>query len=81
MLIHTMRLPGSLDDVTVWEDTFACTHGCVEYGAKVTLPDAPWGAREPAVDRLGVPYDRIRVFPGIRHPQEELLPGGYLGGR
>ncbi|GGJ58632.1 hypothetical protein [Streptomyces brasiliensis] len=75
VLIHTMRLPGSTEDVTVWEDTFACTHGCSEFTEKVTLPDAPWGVRERAVDRRGVPYEQIRVFPGIQHMQEALLPG------
>ncbi|WP_445521363.1 hypothetical protein [Streptomyces sp. NEAU-174] len=75
VLIHTMRIPGSTDDVTLWEDTFACTHGCNEYIEKVTLPEAPWGVREQAVDRLGVRYERIRLFPGIVHGQEELLPG------
>ncbi|MFJ9588782.1 hypothetical protein [Streptomyces acidicola] len=39
------------------------------------MPHAPWGVREPAVDRHGAPYERIRLFPGIKHPQEELLPG------
>ncbi|MFD5386994.1 hypothetical protein ACFWMG_19020 [Streptomyces sp. NPDC127074] len=43
VLIHTMRIPGSTEDVTLWEDTFACTHGCNEYIEKVTLPEAPWG--------------------------------------
>lgn len=75
VLIHAMRLPGSTEDVTVWEDTFACTHGCNEYTETVTLPDAPWGVREQAVDRRGLPYERIRLFPGITHPQEDLLPG------
>lgn len=75
VLIHTMRLPGSTEDVTVWEDTFACTHGCNEYTETVTLPNAPWGVREQAVDRCGLPYERIRLFPGITHTQEELLPG------
>ncbi|MEV7392554.1 hypothetical protein [Streptomyces sp. NPDC091215] len=41
----------------------------------VTLPDAPWGMREQLVDGHGVPYERIRLFSGIKHPQEELLPG------
>ncbi|MGO4417290.1 hypothetical protein AB4Z54_00560 [Streptomyces sp. MCAF7] len=75
VLIHTMRIPGSTEDVTVWEDTFACTHGCNEYGQTVTLPNAPWGVREQAVDRRGIPYERIRLFPGIHHGQEDLLPG------
>lgn len=33
------------------------------------------GVWEQAVDRHGVPYDHIRLFPGIVHGQEELLPG------
>ncbi|GHE33824.1 hypothetical protein [Streptomyces capitiformicae] len=48
--------------------------GCVEYTQTVPLPDAPWGVREQAVDRRGRPYERIRLFPSIKHTQEELLP-------
>ncbi|MFJ9821009.1 hypothetical protein ACIRU3_38275 [Streptomyces sp. NPDC101151] len=69
-----MRLPGSTEDGTVWEDTFACTHGCNAYTQTVRLPDAPWGVRD-AVDRHGLPYERIRLFPGIQPMQEDLLPG------
>jgi hypothetical protein len=74
-LIHTMRIPGSLDELTLWEDHFTCTHGCSSYTQEVALRETPWGVREQAVDRHGVPYERIRLFPGIVHGQEELLPG------
>lgn len=39
------RALGSTEDVTLWEDTFACTHGRNESIQKVTLPEAPWGVR------------------------------------
>lgn len=74
VLIHTMRLPGSREDVTLWEDTFACTHGCNEYGTSVTLRDAPWGVRDRVTDGRGS-YERIRLFPGIYHSQEDEQPG------
>jgi hypothetical protein len=74
VLLHTMRIPGSREDVTLWEDHFTCSYSCNSYTEKVTLPDAPWGVREPKVDSQGVPYVRIRIFPGIHHAQEDA-PG------
>ncbi|MFB6755469.1 hypothetical protein ACFCX6_31655 [Streptomyces sp. NPDC056353] len=73
VLIHTMRIPGSRDDVTLWEDHFACSYGCNSYTEKVTLPDAPWGVRELVTGGRG-PRVKIRIFPGIRHGQEDY-PG------
>ncbi|WP_338715981.1 hypothetical protein QBW32_49255 (plasmid) [Streptomyces acidiscabies] len=70
VLVHTMRIAGSTDDVTLWEDTFRCSWGCNEYTQKVTLTHAPWGVRETVTDHRGT-YDRIRVFSGIYHGQEE----------
>jgi hypothetical protein len=67
VLIHTMRLPGDRVEVTLWEDHFTCVYGCNSYTEKVTLPDAPWGVREEGTDR-------VRIFPGVHHPQEDY-PG------
>ncbi|MFD5430409.1 hypothetical protein [Streptomyces sp. NPDC127084] len=74
-LVHVIRIPGSIDELTLWEDHFVCTHGCSSYTQEVTLPDSPWGVREQAVDRHGVPFERVRLFPGVVHNQEGLLPG------
>jgi len=35
-----MRIPGSTEELTLWEDHFTCTHGCSSYAENVTLPDA-----------------------------------------
>ncbi|MFI5748898.1 hypothetical protein ACIBBE_23885 [Streptomyces sp. NPDC051644] len=74
-MIHVMRIPGSLDELTLWEDHFECTHGSSSYTQKLTLHETPWGVREQAVDRRGASYERVRLFPGITHGQESLLPG------
>ncbi|MFJ3708000.1 hypothetical protein OG204_29880 [Streptomyces sp. NBC_01387] len=67
---HTARTPGSLTDVETWADRYRCTGCAATYTLTVVLPGRPWGIAETVIQGGSAePVVRVRVFPGVVHPQ------------
>ncbi|MDH6575976.1 hypothetical protein [Kitasatospora sp. MAP5-34] len=70
---HVARSPGSTVDVDVWEDRYDCPGCSASYCLTVVLTGRPWGVVAMVPQGGGAePVARVRVFPGVMHPQLEV---------
>ncbi|MCX5417398.1 hypothetical protein [Streptomyces sp. NBC_00059] len=66
---HVKRYPGSVTDVEVWADRYACMGCPATYTLTVRLAGRPWGVAETVVQGGSAEeVVRARVFPGVAHP-------------
>jgi hypothetical protein len=64
-MVHVDRYPGSMLELSGWEDVYRCDTCDEDWTASIDLPAVPWGERR---------TDITVVFPGVRHPN---FPGTY----
>lgn len=67
--LHVKRYPGSVTDVEVWADRYACAGCSSSYTLTVRLAGRPWGVAGTVI-RGGSAEEVVRatVFPGVAHP-------------